>query len=156
MKSKIKPFVIGILIPVGVGILSALLTMGSMDIYSDINTPALAPPGILFPIVWTVLYILMGVSSTLVYTSDASQADKNRALIVYGLQLVFNFFWSILFFNKRVFLFSFIWLVVLWLLIIAMIVTFRKVNKTAAWLQVPYLIWVIFAGYLNFAIWVLN
>ena len=156
MKKQIKSYVIGILIPVAVGLLSAFLTMDSMDFYKTIAKPALAPPGILFPIVWGILYILMGISSTLVYNSDAPEKDKNQALFLYGLQLIVNFFWSILFFNQRAFLLSFIWLIALWLLIIGMIVSFRKVNKTAAWLQIPYLLWVTFAGYLNLSIYLLN
>ncbi len=156
MLKKIKPYIIGILIPLAVGFFSAFLTRDSMDVYSSIIKPPLAPPAILFPIVWTALYILMGVGSAIIYTSDADASDKNQALVLYILQLIVNFFWSLLFFNKRAFLLSFIWLVLLWLLIIAMILSFRKVSKTAAWLQLPYLLWVSFAGYLDLAIYFLN
>ncbi len=156
MKQNIKSYVIGIAIPLVVGGLSALLTMGSMNLYESIVAPALAPPGILFPIVWTVLYVLMGVGSVLVYNSDAPTDAKGEAFLFYGLQLAVNFFWSILFFNQRAFLTSFIWLVLLWVLIILMIAVFFKVSKTAAWLQVPYLAWVTFAGYLNLMIYLLN
>ncbi len=156
MQNKIKSYVIGIAIPVVTGLLSAFLTRDSMDIYQTIQRPALAPPGILFPIVWTVLYVLMGVSSAMIYNSEAATEDKARALFLYGLQLMVNFFWSILFFNKRAFLFSFLWLVLLWVLILGMIVSFGRINKTAARLQIPYLLWVTFAGYLNFMILVLN
>ncbi len=156
MQKKIKSYVIGILIPVSVGLLSAYLTRDSMDIYQSITRPSLSPPALLFPIVWTVLYILMGIGSTLVYNSDTNAKDKSQALLLYGLQLAVNFFWSILFFNQRAFLTSFIWLLLLWSLILAMILSFRKVNKTAAWLQLPYLLWVTFAGYLNLMIYLLN
>ncbi len=156
MWQKIKPYIIGILIPLAVGGLSALLTKDSMDIYKSIETPKLSPPSILFPIVWTILYILMGISSTLIYTSDVSRKEKAQALIVYGAQLAVNFFWSIVFFNLRAFFLSFVWLVVLWMLIILMILRFWKIHKTASWLQLPYLIWVTFAGYLNLAIYLLN
>ena len=156
MKNKIKSYVIGILIPVGVGLLSALLTRGSMDIYSTFNKPSLAPPAILFPIVWTVLYVLMGIGSVIIYNSAANEKDKNRALTIYAVQLAVNFLWSILFFNLNTFLFSFIWLLLLWVLIILMIVSFYKINKTAALLQIPYLLWVTFAGYLNLSIYLLN
>ncbi len=156
MIKKIFSYVIGIAIPVAVGLLSALLTKDSMDIYKTIVKPLLAPPGVLFPIVWSVLYVLMGVGSTLVYNSGAGKREKRIAFIFYGLQLAANFFWSILFFNQRLFLASFILLVLLWALIIGMVVSFYKVNKTAALLQIPYLLWVTFAGYLNLAIYLLN
>ncbi|MEE1278236.1 MAG: TspO/MBR family protein [Acutalibacteraceae bacterium] len=157
MTIKLKPFIIGILIPLAVGGLSALITRGNMDLYSTIKPPPLAPPAWLFPIVWTILYILMGISSTLIYTDrKASETDKKSALYTYALSLVFNFFWSIIFFNLRAFLFSFIWLLVLLFLIVRTITKYRKINKTAAYLQIPYLVWVIFAGYLNFAIYILN
>ncbi len=156
MKKTVRAYVLGIAIPVAVGLLSAFLTRGSMDIYRDIVSPPLAPPGILFPIVWTVLYVLMGIGSTMVSMAPASETDRSRALLFYGLQLMVNFFWSILFFNQRAFLFSFFWLLLLWVLIVCMIVFFRKVNKVAAYLQIPYLLWVTFAGYLNLAIYLLN
>ncbi|MBE6600585.1 MAG: tryptophan-rich sensory protein [Ruminococcaceae bacterium] len=156
MNKKIKSYVIGILIPVAVGLLAAFLTKDSMDIYKSIVQPPLAPPAILFPIVWSILYIVMGIGSALIYNSAADEKDKTQALFVYALQLAVNFFWSILFFNVRAFLFSFIWLLLLWVLIIIMIVRFSKVNKVAAYLQIPYLLWVTFAGYLNLAIYILN
>lgn len=156
MQKGIKSYVIGILIPIGVGLLSAYLTMGNMDIYESIVRPDLAPPAIVFPIVWTILYVLMGIGSVIIYNSNANENDKNKALLIYGLQLVVNFFWSIIFFNQRAFLLSFIWLILLWVLIVAMIISFGKINKTAAWLQIPYLLWVTFAGYLNLMIYLLN
>ncbi len=156
MSKKVKSYVIAILIPVAVGLLSAFLTRGNMDLYATVERPAIAPPAILFPIVWTVLYVLMGVGSGIVYNADATESEKSQALLYYGLQLAVNFFWSILFFNQRAFLLSFLWLILLWVLIIVMIVSFAKVSKTAAWLQAPYLLWVTFAGYLNLAIYLLN
>ncbi len=156
MKNKAKTYIVGILIPIAVGALSALITRGSMDLYSSVKAPPLAPPAILFPIVWTVLYALMGVGSAIVYSSGSSSEGKSRALLVYSLQLIVNFFWSIIFFNKRAFLLSFTWLVLLWILILAMILSFRKLNRVAALIQIPYLIWVTFAGYLNLAIYLLN
>ncbi len=156
LKEKIKSYAIGIIIPLAVGGLSAFLTRESMDIYESIEQPTLAPPAILFPIVWSILYILMGIGSVLVCRSDAPAEDKTRALAVYGLQLAVNFFWSILFFNMRAFLASFIWLLLLFVLITVMIVRFARISKPAAWLQVPYLLWVSFAGYLNLMIYLLN
>lgn len=157
MWKKIKPFVISIAIALGIGGLSALLTSGSMDIYSDIVQPPLAPPAILFPIVWTILYTLMGIGAALVWNKKEEQPKEVQdALIVYAVNLFMNFLWSIIFFNMRAFLFSFIWLVLLWVVILIMILKFRKVSSLAAYLQIPYLLWVTFAGYLNLAIFLLN
>ncbi len=156
MKKAIKTYAIGILIPVMVGLLSAFLTRNNMDLYESIVRPAVAPPAILFPIVWTVLYVLMGIGSVLICLTPAEEPGKTRALFAYGLQLAVNFFWSILFFNQRAFLLSFLWLLLLWALILSMTLRFRPINKTAALLQIPYLVWVTFAGYLNLMIWLLN
>ena len=154
---KLKPFIANIIIPLAVGGFSAFLTRGNMDLYSDINAPPLAPPAWIFPIVWTILYILMGISSALIYTNkNAKYDDKKSALYTYGISLVFNFFWSIIFFNLRAFLLSFVWILGLLFLIVLTIVKYNKIDKRAARLQIPYLLWVTFAAYLNFAIWLLN
>ncbi len=154
---KIKSYIIGILIPIAVGALSAFLTRGNMDIYDKIVMPAFAPPGFLFPVVWTILYTLMGISSTIIYRSDAVDKEaRQNALFIYKLQLIINFFWSLIFFNQQAFLLSFIVILVLWALILIMILEFNKINKTAAILQIPYLLWVTFAGYLNLMIYILN
>lgn len=152
--NPVKVFIIAVLIPLAVGALSAYLTRGNMDIYEVINTPPLAPPSILFPIVWTVLYILMGVSSGIIYLSD--DQNKYDALRIYGFSLALNFCWSLIFFNLQAYLFAFVWLVILWIFILLTILEYAKINKTAAYLQIPYLLWVTFAGYLNFAIYLLN
>ena len=157
MKKKLKSFIISIIISLSVGIISALLTRGNMNIYKEIITPSLSPPSFLFPVVWSVLYILMGISTAMIYTdSIASERQKDRALYTYAASLVANFFWSIIFFNLRFFLFSFLWLLMLLYLIISTILQYRKINHTAAYLQIPYAVWVTFAGYLNFGIWFLN
>lgn len=157
MQNKAKSYVISIAIALAVGGLSAFLTMGNMDLYSEIIKPPLAPPPILFPIVWTVLYILMGISAAMIYNErDNQMAESNRALIVYAVNLVLNFFWSMIFFNMRAFLFAFVWLVALWIVILLMIIKFAKIKPIAGYLQIPYLLWVTFAGYLNFAIYFLN
>jgi len=154
---KIESYVISISSALAIGGLSALLTVGNMDLYSTINTPPLAPPAILFPIVWTILYVLMGISAAMIYnTETAPMPQRKSALYTYALSLFFNFFWSIIFFNMRNFLFAFIWLLVLLFLIVRTIMKYYKINPLAAYLQIPYLIWVTFAGYLNFAIWLLN
>ena len=156
MKEKIKSYVISILIAIGVGALSAFFTRNNMDIYSQIITPLLAPPPILFPIVWTVLYILMGISAAMIYNSSAPESKKRAALYTYALSLIVNFFWSLIFFNMRAFLLAFVWIVLLFYLIIKTIIQYYKINRLAAYLQIPYALWVAFAGYLNFSIWILN
>ncbi len=149
-----KGLIVSILISVGVGALAGLLTRGGMESYSDLTQPPLSPPGWIFPIVWTILYILMGISAYLIYRSNSPY--KKIALRVYAAQLTVNFFWSIIFFNMEMYLFAFLWLLLLLVLIVLMIRIFAKIDKTAAYLQIPYLIWVIFAGYLNLGIYLLN
>ncbi len=157
MWKKTKPYVISIAIALAVGGISALLTSGNMDVYSKIQQPPLAPPAILFSIVWTVLYILMGISAALVYENRSKKPDEVKsALTVYGLSLVFNFFWSIIFFNLEAYLFAFIWLLALWALIGLTIFKYYKISPLAAYLQIPYFLWVTFAGYLNLAIYIIN
>ena len=156
MTIKLKPLLINLFIPLAVGGISALLTMGSMETFEKIKQPPLSPPGWLFPVVWTILYILMGISAYLIATSSAGNKQKRNAFIIYGIQLLFNFFWSIIFFNMENYLFAFIWLVALWVLIIANVFLFYRISKPAGLLLVPYLLWVTFAGYLNFMIYLLN
>ncbi len=157
MWKKLKPYVISVIIALLVGGISALLTSGSMDIYGTVQTPPLSPPAIVFPIVWTILFTLMGIGSAIVYVKGKEEdIDISSALGVYLLQLAVNFFWSIIFFNMRAFLFAFIWIILLWILIIVMIKRFYEISPLAAYLQIPYLLWVTFAAYLNLAIYILN
>lgn len=153
-KNGTKKLTASIAIGLGTGLLSVLLTLGNFKAYSALLQPPLAPPGWLFPVVWTILYILMGVSAYLVY--ECNTEEKYIGLAVYVLQLIFNFLWLIIFFNIRNLLFAFVWLVFLWVLVLAMTISFYKVNKTAGLLQIPYLLWVTFAGYLNIALYILN
>ena len=157
IKDNLASYVIAIAIPLGVGLLAAYLTMENMNIYSEINTPPLSPPALLFPIVWTVLYILMGVSSAMVYNRrEAEPIFTRRGLGYYAMSLIANFAWSIIFFNVRAFGIAFLWLVLLLYLIIRTILCYFKVSKVAAFLQIPYAVWVAFAGYLNLGIIILN
>lgn len=157
IKEKLPTYLIAIAIPLVVGVVAALLTRGNMDIYEEIVKPPLAPPGILFPIVWTILYVLMGISSALIVINKENSIDAaTRGLTNYGMSLLFNFFWPIFFFNLESYLISFIWLVVLFYLILRTVLEYRHVSRLAALLQIPYLVWVAFAGYLNCAIWLLN
>ncbi len=149
-----KSLTANLAISLGTGILSALITRNSMDTYKNLNLPKLAPPSILFPIVWTILFILMGISAYIIYESNSDQ--KQSALTIYGIQLLVNFIWPILFFNLGLYLFSFIWIILLWVLIILMINEFRKISSIAAYSQIPYLVWVTFASYLNFMIYYIN
>ena len=155
MKVKDKStLIIAILIPIAAGTLSALFSGNTAANYSVLNKPALSPPGIVFPIVWTILYILMGISSYIIYESNAP--NKESALNTYALQLFFNFFWSIIFFRLNLFFTAFVWLLVLIFLIVRMIRQFYRIKPIAAYLQIPYLVWCIFAAYLNFIVFRLN
>lgn len=154
MKSINKSvLIISILIPLAVGSLSALIS-GNMSIYSSLNKPSLSPPAYIFSIVWTILYILMGISSYIIYASE--NVNSAKALKIYALQLFFNFCWSIIFFGFSQYLLAFLWLILLILLIIIMIQQFYKINPLAAYLQIPYLIWCIFAALLNYSILMMN
>lgn len=153
-KINVKHLLVSLAISIGVGVLSGLLTMSGMETFESIAKPPLTPPGAVFPIVWFILYTLMGISSYLVYESNPRILSP--ALIVYAVQLAVNFTWPLIFFNRQAFLMSFIIIIALWILIIIMIVQFFKVSKTAAYLQIPYLLWVTFAAYLNFGVYLLN
>ncbi len=154
MQVNWKQLLISIGISLGTGALAGFLTQNSMEIYSQLKQPALSPPGWLFPIVWTILYLLMGISAYLIYSSNSP--NKEKALTIYVWQLLFNFLLSIVFFNLQNIPLAFIILIILWLLIIAMIKVFKEINPLAACLQIPYLLWVTFAGYLNLMLYILN
>ena len=157
MWKKYKPYVISILHALIVGGLSAFLTRNSMNIYDRIVKPPLSPPGWIFPVVWTVLFVLMGISCARVSVKGKEEnINVNKALKTYRLQLAVNFIWSLVFFNMNAYLLAFFWILVLWWLIFTMIKEFSKTDKIAARLQVPYLLWVTFAAYLNLMIWILN
>ena len=155
MKRSIKNLLIALAIPLAVGGLAALLSGGMKD-YKTLNQPPLSPPGWLFPIVWTILYLLMGYASYRVYTADTDPASKRRALILYGVQLFFNFLWPILFFRFHLYLTAFLVLAVLWVFIYLTIRTFSAVDERAGDLLLPYILWVTFAGYLNLGVFLLN
>ena len=156
MKINKKLLIVCLVIPLAVGSIAALLTGGGMESFETLNQPPLSPPGWLFPVVWTILYVLMGIASYLVLTSGKPREQIRRALVLYGVQLAFNFLWSILFFSLSAYLFALIWLAALWLLILATIISFHRLSDIAGWLMVPYLVWVTFAGYLNFGIYLRN
>ena len=154
MFKKFIPYVFSVALSLGIGGLSAFLTKDSMPIYSAINRPKLSPPPELFPIVWSILFVLMGISAALIWCSNGKQLDT--ALIFYGAQLVFNFCWTLIFFNFREYFAAFIWLLILLVLIGITAAKFYKIRKLSGLLLLPYFLWVLFAGYLNFMIWILN
>ena len=151
-----KVYVFWILLSEAVGAFSGWITREGIARYNaEVLKPALTPPAIVFPIVWSILFALMGIGAARIYLAPASNA-RSCSLLLFLIQLAFNFFWSIIFFNLQNFGFAFIWLIALWVLILLMILSFRKVDKLAAWLQIPYLLWVTFAAYLNLGVWLLN
>ena len=154
LRNKIKVYVISVLIALGVGALSGFLTRGSMERFEALLQPPLSPPGWLFPVVWSILFVLMGIGAAIIYLSDSP--ERTRALKVYALQLIVNFFWSILFFNLEARLFAFFWLLLLLALVILMFFLFRRISPLAAYLQIPYLLWLVFAAYLNLGVYLLN
>ena len=151
-----KPYVISAAIALAVGLLSGFLSMEGMRLYEEMAIkPPLTPPGWVFSVVWTILYALMGISAARIWLAPESK-DRSSGLNLYVVQLVVNFFWSLLFFNAQVYGLAALWLILLWILVLLMILEFSKVDKLAAWLQIPYLIWLTFAAYLNLSVWFLN
>ena len=150
--NRIIIYIKAILLPVLVGALVGIITSGSMD-YNMLQKPPLAPPGAVFPIVWTILYILMGASYGILKVNN--QTDEEIDWIYY-IQLAINALWSIIFFNFKWRLFAFVWIILLAVAIISMIRKFYNKNKIAGLLQIPYILWVIFATYLNFGFYILN
>lgn len=153
-KIRWKPLIVNLAIAFGVEAVSALATRDSMQVYQTLQKPPMSPPGAVFGIVWSVLFFLMGISAYRVYQSGAP--GTKRALTVYGVQLLVNFLWSIFFFNLQAYWFAFVWLVFLWVLALWMSILFFHADRTAGLLQIPYLIWLTFAGYLSFGVALLN
>lgn len=153
---NLKKLLIAVLGTLAVGFLSSYFTINAREIYQNLIQPAFAPPGWVFGPVWTVLYILMGVAAYRVWVSGKDEQAIRRALMFYIVQLVFNFLWSLLFFGLGWRGLALIEIIVLWALIGGTILQFKKVEPIAAYLLVPYWLWVSFATVLNYAIWVLN
>lgn len=155
-KRRIWTYLFWVLLTEAVGALSAWLTMDGMEFYkTQVVKPPLSPPAVVFPIVWAVLYALMGIGVARVILSARSE-ERTDAIQVYLLQLAVNFVWSIFFFDLRTYGGALAVLAILLVLIIWMILRFRRVEKPAAWMQLPYVLWVAFAAYLNAGVWVLN
>ncbi len=156
MKIRWKTLIGAIALPIIVGGISAIFSMRGMKQFELLNKPPLSPPGWLFPIVWTILYVLMGIASYLVLTANKGEKATVKALSTYAIQLLFNFMWSIFFFGLDLYAFSFIWLVALFVLIALSAVRFYRIDQRSAYLLIPYLVWVAFAGYLNLGVAILN
>lgn len=149
-------WIVGLGLPLAVGGLAAWLTMGSMAVYGALIQPPLAPPSWVFPVVWGILYLLMGAASVLVWKSDAPQAEKQRALRLYAVQLACNFVWPLLFFRAGWYGTALLWLLLLLALVLATMAAFRQASPLAGKLLLPYVLWLLFAAYLNAAVWWLN
>ena len=154
MEKMSKEEIISLLIPLVGGFLSGLISMGGIKEFNSLTRPFLTPPGFVFPIIWTILYALMGISSYLIYNEN--NYYSNCCLKIYIINLFVNFLWSPIFFGLKLRLFALIWLIILLLIVVYMIICFYKVNKKAAYLQIPYLIWILFATYLNLMYYLLN
>lgn len=150
-----KKLLLFLAIPLAVGGLATLLS-GGMDSYQVMNQPPLSPPGWIFPVVWTVLYLLMGYASYRIAASDAPKEDRRKALVFYGIQLFLNFLWPIVFFGLQWYFAAFGLLLVLWVFIYLTMHFFEQIDEPAENLLIPYLLWVTFAGYLNLGVALLN
>lgn len=155
-KAKITDLLIFIVGTELVGVLSGIIAGNSFSFYKGIVRPPFSPPGWIFPIVWIILYALMGISAYFIYTSKATVRQKNFALAVYAIQLVVNFLWSIVFFRLEMLGLSVIIILLLLLLIVVMICVFYRIRPVAAYLNIPYLLWTAFASYLNIGVLILN
>lgn len=156
MKRRYSVYLFWILLTEAIGALSGFLSREGMKIYmSTVTKPPLSPPGWVFPVVWGILYALLGIGVTMVYRNPPSR-QRSRGLNFYIAQMVVNFFWSLIFFNAQAFGFAFFWLLLLLVLVVGMVLSFRQVQPLAAKLQIPYLLWLVFAAYLNLGVWLLN
>ncbi len=155
-KNSLKAYLAFVLLSEAVGALSGWLSRDGMTYYSAfVEKPPLSPPPVVFPIVWGVLFALMGIGAARVYLEPSSRS-RSVGLRLFFVQLAFNFVWSLIFFQWRAYGAAFFWLVILWILVLSMTLTFREVRRWAGTIQIPYLAWVLFAGYLNLGVWLLN
>jgi len=156
MTRERKTYLLWIFLSEAVGLISSLISRDGTALYTEtIVKPALSPPAVLFPIVWTILYALMGISAARIALSPEG-STRSRGLNLFIAQLIVNFFWSPLFFNARAYGFALVWLLLLWLLVVWMILSFWKTDRPAALLQLPYVLWLTFAAWLNYGVWKLN
>ena len=153
---RLKPYALWILLVEAIGFLASLLTRRGTEQFNELAAkPPLTPPEVVFPIVWGILYALMGISAARVWLAAESK-ERSRGLNLFVIQLVLNVFWTLIFFNAAAYGLASVWIVALWAAVLLMTLQFFKVDRLAAWLQVPYLLWLTFAAYLNFGVWVVN
>lgn len=157
LKSKPwKCYVFWIILCELVGVLSGLLSKDGMEQYMQtVTQPSFAPPPVVFPIVWAILYALMGIGMARIWLYGAVP-EKFTAQNLFLVQLILNFFWPLIFFNAMAFGFAFAWIILLWIVVLAMLLAFRKQDRLAGLLQLPYLLWISFAAFLTFTVWMQN
>ena len=155
-KKKITDLLIFIVSAELIGVLSAILSGSFSQTYLSLERPPLSPPGWVFPVVWGILYAVMGISAYLVYISQGSQRQRSNALKIYSLQLFLNFLWSIIFFRFELFTVALIDIILLDFAVVVMTVLFYRLSKAAGYMNIPYLIWLLFATYLNAGVVILN
>ena len=155
MWTKIRPYVGFSALALLVGGLSSVITQGEMEAFSALRQPPMSPPGWVFPVAWTILYLLMGIGMAIVWRKSDGER-RRRAVTIWGVQLAANFLWPLLFFLWQQRLLSLVWLAVLLILVANMTSEFEKTSVTAARMQIPYLLWLLFAAYLNLGVWILN
>lgn len=156
-KFRLKPLIISIAIPfIGSGVSTLISGANKSGFYTSLEKPPISPPEWIFAVVWPILYLLMGIACYRVYMKEEVTGKGSNSIFIYGIQLLLNFLWPILFFGLKLYGIAFIELIILFIFIIITTVKFYKIDKLAGLLLVPYLIWTIFAGYLNFGVWFLN
>lgn len=155
-EKSILALIISVLLTEGIGFLSGFLSMNSTSAYENLNKPTFSPPGWVFPVVWTILFFLMAVAAYRIWMKGKAGDDVSKALVLYTIQLFFNFLWSIIFFRFRLYAIAFLELLLLLVFILLTTFEFYKIDKISAYLMIPYIAWVSFAGVLNYAIWMLN
>lgn len=155
-RSNFTAFFIAVLIPVLIGAFSGYLSSGSAETYKNLNQPSFAPPGWIFGPVWTTLYIFMGIASYRIFLLFRQNISSSKPLIFYSVQLIFNFLWTLIFFKFGLRGYAFAELLVLWILILITLILFYKKDKLSGSLLIPYILWVTFAGVLNYSVWIMN
>lgn len=162
MKNKVKknikiiPLLLNIIIPLLGGLIVGYINRNSMDTYRNLKKFVFTPPDIVFAVVWIILYILMGIAAYRIYVKNKSNIDDKGAYFFYIIQLILNFMWSFIFFTFRLYGISFLWIIMLFVFVIITFIKFIKIDKIAGLLLIPYMIWLVYAGFLNFFIWVFN
>lgn len=155
-KIHLGTLILCLAIPVLTGVLSATITSSGMKAYASMNKPPLSPPAIVFPIAWTILYLMMGLALYLIVITPSDKNLKGTAVLLFTIQLIMNFMWSIIFFKWGQYLAAFIWLIIMLCILIICAFRFYDINRSSAYLLIPYIVWLIFASYLNMGSFILN